>query len=55
MQKSKKSSKVVCSSVAAVLSGTFTFLFNSNVDAVEKVCLAQGKDFCEFVIQSKKI
>ncbi len=54
MQKSKRSSKVVCSSIAAVLSGAFTFLFNSNVDAVEKVCLAQGKDFCEFVIQSKK-
>lgn len=55
IEESKKSKKVVCKYIEAVLAGTFTFLFSANVEAEEKNCLAQGKDFCEFVIQGKKI
>jgi predicted hydrocarbon binding protein len=49
----KKSSKPVCKSIEATLSGAFTFLFEKDVEAKEKSCVGQGKDFCEFVIQSK--
>ncbi|MBI2670825.1 hypothetical protein HYX18_02520 [Candidatus Woesearchaeota archaeon] len=50
----KKSSKAICIFISAFLAGTFSFLFNTSVDSVEKNCLAQGKDYCEFIIQSKQ-
>lgn len=49
----KKSSKPSCSFISAFLSGTFSFFFNKDVEAIEKVCLSQGKDYCEFIIQSE--
>jgi predicted hydrocarbon binding protein len=51
LRKNKRSKEPVCISIAGVLAGMFTFLFKKDVNCVEKVCLSQGKDFCEFVIK----
>ena len=49
----KKSMKPTCSFISAFLAGTFSLLFNTNIDVEEKFCLSQGKECCEFVLQSK--
>lgn len=52
-QKSK-SKTPVCMVISGALSGMFCHLFGINVDCEEKVCTLQKRDYCEFVIKSKK-
>ena len=49
--KNKKDKKPVCIITAAILAGMFSSLFKKKVNAEEKICMAQGADFCEFMIK----
>jgi len=49
-----KSKTPVCVITSGTLSGMFSYLFGVDVDAEEKFCALQKKDYCEFVIKSKK-
>ncbi len=53
LTKNKRSKEVVCYSISGILAGMFSFLFNDNIDAQEKICLAQGKEYCEFIIKKR--
>lgn len=44
----KNSKERVCVLTAGILAGTFSFLFEKNIDCVEEKCLAQGDDHCLF-------
>ncbi|MEM4625355.1 MAG: 4-vinyl reductase [Candidatus Pacearchaeota archaeon] len=48
--KKGKSKKEVCIVTSGILAGTFTYLFNKNVDCIEIKCLAKGDEDCEFFI-----
>jgi hypothetical protein len=55
-EKNRKSKKPVCHVVRGVLAGMFSYYFNNDVDCEEQECLAQGYDFCTFLVKknSKK-
>lgn len=44
----KKSKEKVCVLTSGILAGTFSFLFEKNIDCFEEKCLAQGHDHCLF-------
>ena len=49
-----KSKIPICIVISGALSGMFCHLFGLDVDCEEKVCAVQKKDYCEFVVKSKK-
>jgi len=40
----------VCTLTAGILAGIFSYIFNKDVDCIEKECLATGKEFCQFEV-----
>ncbi|MBD3252292.1 hypothetical protein GF386_01000 [Candidatus Pacearchaeota archaeon] len=48
--KIKKTGKCVCTLTAALLAGIFSYIFDKDVDCVEKTCLAKGDEACDFEV-----
>ena len=48
--KKSKEKKPVCIMTAGILAGLFTYIFGKDVDCVERKCVAQGQEYCEFEI-----
>jgi predicted hydrocarbon binding protein len=40
-------------SFRGMLAGTFSVLFNTNMDCIETKCIAMGNSICEFVVREK--
>lgn len=47
----KKSKEPVCLFISAVLAGSFSAIFNKDVDCEEKSCSIKGGKSCNFVVQ----
>lgn len=48
--KEKRSRTPVCALTAGILAGIFSYIFNKDVDCIEKQCLAQGNSNCKFEV-----
>jgi predicted hydrocarbon binding protein len=48
--KKGKTKKSVCTITAGILAGIFSYVFEKDVDCIEKKCKAKGDDSCLFVI-----
>jgi len=53
--KKKKASRPVCTITAGILAGIVSYVFDKDVDCIEKKCLAKGDSSCIFVIYKSLI
>jgi predicted hydrocarbon binding protein len=51
--KRKKVKYTACTIIEGILAGMFSYIFNKDVDCVERKCMAKGDEACMFVVEQQ--